>query len=99
VPHVILKHDTPEQLLDRIVQVFNKTFTTTTATTSYLGGLLKSRDTLRKFCVEDDRKGQKQPKSCLIDPKTGDFTRKLTKNVVTGALKTDIGSASRYITS
>ena len=99
MPHVILKHDTPVELLDRIVLVFNKTFTTTTATTSYLGGLLKSRDTLRKFCEDVDKTSQKQPKSCLIDPKTGVFTRKLTKNVVTGALKTDLGSASRYITS
>ena len=91
----MLKHETPITLLERIVQVFNKTFTTTLATSSYLGVLLKTRDSLAKMCEEEDTKQIKKSKKGLYDKKKGQFSVKLTKKNAATMLKTDLGSASR----
>jgi len=99
VPHVILKHETPKALLERIVEVFNKTFTTTLATTSYLGNMLKQRDLLSKRCIKADEKQLKKSARGLYDTKTAEFGSKVTKKVVAEMLQTDQGSASRYISS
>ena len=81
----MLRHNTPKALLDRFIEIFNKSFTRATAKETYLASVAKFRGkVLQHF---DEKK--------YFDPVTQQFSGKVTADLVKTKLGMAGGTVSR----
>ena len=81
----MLRHDTPKELLDRFVEIFNESFTRATARETYLASVMKFRTKLMQHFAS----------AKYYDDKTQQFPSKVTAEVVKTKLGMAGGTVSR----
>ena len=85
IPFVMLRHNTPQALLDKFVEVFNNQFTRVVAKETYLSTVSGFRSRLLEYFNNEK----------YFNEKSQQFNSSLTAQLVKNALNQSMGSVSR----